>query len=350
MARSRNIKPGFFDNEILGELPALTRLLFIGLWCLADREGRLNDRPKRIKKELLGYDDVTAEDVDQMLQQLNDNGFIIRYTVGTEKYIQVINFLKHQNPHCKEQASIIPPPEKGETGRRDPDGSEEERTAGEPENKENYASTIQAPCKYDTCTGKAVLIPDSLNLIPDSLNTLLCVDEQTHKERGRVDSSDGLTVAEDDNRVKGRVASDSMADVREHQAAEKTEGGTQEAPGDGEKRKKSPDWKTATTAMEIRFCKFWDEYPDVRCTGKFPCWEKFKKLKVDDELLEQMLSALRTLKQSRQWQREDGQYIPLPLTWLNQRRWEDVHTEVKKSGSGETAGEFTAGFHTSADY
>ena len=71
MARARNIKPGFFDNEILGELPALTRLLFIGLWCLADREGRLQDRPKRIKKELLGYDDVTADDVDTMLQQLN---------------------------------------------------------------------------------------------------------------------------------------------------------------------------------------------------------------------------------------------------------------------------------------
>ena len=101
MARARNIKPGFFDNEILGELPALTRLLFIGLWCLADREGRLQDRPKRIKKELLGYDDVTADDVDTMLQQLNDNGFIQRYEIAGEQYIQVTNFLKHQNPHCK---------------------------------------------------------------------------------------------------------------------------------------------------------------------------------------------------------------------------------------------------------
>ena len=110
MARARNIKPGFFDNEILGELPALTRLLFIGLWCLADREGRLQDRPKRIKKELLGYDDVTAEDVDNMLQQLHDNDFIQRYEIAGEKYIQVINFLKHQNPHCKEQASVIPAP------------------------------------------------------------------------------------------------------------------------------------------------------------------------------------------------------------------------------------------------
>ena len=110
MARARNIKPGFFDNEILGELPALTRLLFIGLWCLADREGRLQDRPKRIKKELLGYDDVTADDVDTMLQQLNDNGFIQRYEIAGEQYIQVTNFLKHQNPHCKEQASVIPAP------------------------------------------------------------------------------------------------------------------------------------------------------------------------------------------------------------------------------------------------
>lgn len=90
MARARNIKPGFFDNEILGELPALTRLLFIGLWCLADREGRLQDRPKRIKKELLGYDDVTADDVDAMLQQLHDNEFIQRYEIAGEKYIQVM--------------------------------------------------------------------------------------------------------------------------------------------------------------------------------------------------------------------------------------------------------------------
>jgi len=42
--RSRNIKPGFFKNEIIAEMPTETRLLFIGLWLLADREGRLEDR------------------------------------------------------------------------------------------------------------------------------------------------------------------------------------------------------------------------------------------------------------------------------------------------------------------
>ena len=58
MARARNIKPGFFLNEELVELPFSTRLLFIGLWTLADRDGRMEDKPKRIKMSLfpaLGY-------------------------------------------------------------------------------------------------------------------------------------------------------------------------------------------------------------------------------------------------------------------------------------------------------
>ena len=56
MARSRNIKPGFFLNDDLAECEPLARLLFAGLWCIADREGRLEDRPKRIKIEVLPYD------------------------------------------------------------------------------------------------------------------------------------------------------------------------------------------------------------------------------------------------------------------------------------------------------
>lgn len=110
MARTRNIKPAFFDNDTLGSLDPLIRLLFIGLWCIADREGRLEDRPRRIKKTLLGYDDVTAEETSGMLQQLADTGFIIRYEVDGTEYIQVTNFSKHQNPNMKEKDSEIPPP------------------------------------------------------------------------------------------------------------------------------------------------------------------------------------------------------------------------------------------------
>ena len=105
MARSRNIKPGFFLNDDLAECDPLARLLFAGLWCIADREGRLEDRPKRIKIEVLPYDNC---DVDELLNQLAKQGFILRYEVGGNRYIQIVNFLKHQNPHKNEVKSVIP--------------------------------------------------------------------------------------------------------------------------------------------------------------------------------------------------------------------------------------------------
>lgn len=107
MARVRFIKPGFFTNDTLAELEPVARLLFIALWCLADREGRLEDRPKRIKAEALPYDNA---DVDQLLDQLMQAGFIIRYTAEGSRWVQVVNFIKHQQPHYKEVASKIPAP------------------------------------------------------------------------------------------------------------------------------------------------------------------------------------------------------------------------------------------------
>ena len=107
MARARNIKPGFFTNDVLAECSALARILFQGLWCHADREGRLEDRPRKLKAEILPYDEC---DTEELLCQLESRGFIVRYSHGAERFIQVVNFCKHQNPHVKEQESTIPAP------------------------------------------------------------------------------------------------------------------------------------------------------------------------------------------------------------------------------------------------
>lgn len=104
MARARNIKPGFFMNDRLAEIEPLGRLLFAGLWTIADREGRLEDRPKKIKAEILPYDNCN---IDNLLNSLAPE-FIIRYSVDGKNYIQIVNFLKHQNPHPREVPSIIP--------------------------------------------------------------------------------------------------------------------------------------------------------------------------------------------------------------------------------------------------
>lgn len=106
MARARNLKPGFFKNELLANINPLGRILFSGLWCLADREGRLEDRPARIKAELLPYDQC---EVEELLKHLDIMNFIKRYKVGGQRYIQIVNFKRHQNPHKKEPKSEIPP-------------------------------------------------------------------------------------------------------------------------------------------------------------------------------------------------------------------------------------------------
>lgn len=107
MARARNIKPGFYTNEDLAECSVWARYIFPGLWMMADREGRLEYRPKKIKGELLRYDNVDAE---PLLLELERFGFIRIYEANGAKYIYVVTFHKHQNPHHRETASVFPPP------------------------------------------------------------------------------------------------------------------------------------------------------------------------------------------------------------------------------------------------
>lgn len=108
MARARNIKPGLFKNEILGVADPLYTILFEGLWMLADREGRLEDRPLRIKGEVFPYRD--GIDASAMLDWLQASGFILRYVVDGKGCILILEFKKHQNPHKNEEPSKIPAP------------------------------------------------------------------------------------------------------------------------------------------------------------------------------------------------------------------------------------------------
>ena len=107
MARARNIKPAFFTNDELSELPPLARLLFIGLWTIADYKGCFEYKPKRLKVQLLPYDDC---DIEQLVSALDKSRFISIYSVQGQTFGKVLNFNKHQNPHKneKEKGSDIP--------------------------------------------------------------------------------------------------------------------------------------------------------------------------------------------------------------------------------------------------
>lgn len=193
MARSRNIKPGFFTNDELAECHPLGRLLFAGLWTIADKEGRLDDRPKKIKAMLLPFDEA---DCDALLQQLNDHKFITRYQVNGGCYIQISNWKKHQNPHCKEAASEIPEPvendkstgqeqckEDAEEEKKDTESSQAVESKGAPEL--HGARMVQASVENSLNPADSLnLIPDSLNPDPDSLDNTQAASATCEGDQG----------------------------------------------------------------------------------------------------------------------------------------------------------------------
>jgi len=164
--RARNIKPGFYHNELLASLSPLARILFSGLWCLADSEGRLEDRPKKIKVQILPYDDC---DVDALLTDLGRTKFITRYEVDGDRFIQINGFHKHQKPHYKEPKSVIPAPKRG------CQSSTDDRPIIEPTSTQTQVNE-NASCAPDS----GLLNVDSGLRIPDDRPT---IDQSSEKAK-----------------------------------------------------------------------------------------------------------------------------------------------------------------------
>lgn len=203
--RIRSIKPEFFKHDILCEMTPLSRILFIGLWCMADCAGRLEDRPKRIKAEVLPYDEA---DIQQMLNDLKDRGFINRYEADGQQVIEIPSFARHQR-----------------------------------------------------ITGKEA---DSLSRFPSVSR------KRTGKQRGNNGETPGFT---------GR-----------------------ETEGKG----------------DDKFPEFWAVYPKKKARDKAAA--AFAKV---TEPVEVLIAAVKRAKESDDWQKDRGKYIPHAATWLNGKRWQD---------------------------
>ena len=108
MARIRSIKPTFFLDSDIASLSPMARIFFIGLWCLADREGRLKDKPRELGVQLIPYDLPNA-DPEALLKELAPR-FILRYEVEGRGYLYIRGFEKHQRPANSEPDSDIPEP------------------------------------------------------------------------------------------------------------------------------------------------------------------------------------------------------------------------------------------------
>lgn len=166
MARSRNIKPGFFKNEVLAGLDPHTRLLFAGLWTLADREGRFEVRLEKIKAEIFPYEQVMLE---SCMAHLWINHFLTFYEGAGKRICQINNWHRHQSPHHKEVASELPP-------------CETEKSFADQDD-------IHAWLKHDPYISQSRFKQngscptDSLNRIPDSLNPCYTAEGESDKSK-----------------------------------------------------------------------------------------------------------------------------------------------------------------------
>lgn len=104
MARIRTIKPEFFTSEDIVNLSPLARLLYIALWCEADREGRMAWKPKTFKMRYFPGDSCSIE---KLCDELLDSGLIVRYG---DQYAYIPAFLSHQHINPREQSSQLPAP------------------------------------------------------------------------------------------------------------------------------------------------------------------------------------------------------------------------------------------------
>jgi len=88
-----------------------------------------------------------------------------------------------------------------------------------------------------------------------------------------------------------------------------------------DKEKEKINNKVSKETYMREFEVFWAAYP--RHTGKQDAYKAFVKLKPDEALMAAILAGIEKQKQSAQWTKDGGQFIPHPATWLNGCRWED---------------------------
>lgn len=115
MARIRTIKPEFFTSEDIVSLSPYARLLYIALWCEADKEGRMAWKPRTFKMRYLPADDVA---IDALCSEIIEAGLVKLYGDG---YAYIPAFHAHQHINPRESASQIPePPESDAQATRKP--------------------------------------------------------------------------------------------------------------------------------------------------------------------------------------------------------------------------------------
>lgn len=93
----RMLDGGIWANEKFSELPAMARLLQIGIINLADDQGRIKAHPAYLRSQIFPYEDVAIEDVRAWLHLIAANSTAFLYEADGKEYVQLINWWEYQS-------------------------------------------------------------------------------------------------------------------------------------------------------------------------------------------------------------------------------------------------------------
>lgn len=116
MARIRSVHPGICSSEDMVDMPAEVERTYVRLWTHCDDDGRAKDNPRLIKAALFPLlDDMTAEVIDEHLDELAKRDLIVRYEVEGVRYLSIPSWERWQKPQ-KKRPSLLPAPSETPTG------------------------------------------------------------------------------------------------------------------------------------------------------------------------------------------------------------------------------------------
>lgn len=113
--------------------------------------------------------------------------------------------------------------------------------------------------------------------------------------------------------------------VRKHRAAKEVGNGQVTDVTDGNAQKRHTDTNTDTKTPlppSGAFLRFWGSWPkSSRKQSRGSCWERWRKADYD-QVADQIIAHVEAMKLSIDWRKDSGAFIPAPLVYLNQRRWD----------------------------
>lgn len=109
MAEKRCISKSISISEKVNTLPdVFDMLLFTWMVTHSDDFGRLYGASTKVKALVIPLLDKSLKEVSESLKRLHDSGCIVWYEIDETKYIQIVNFEKHQTGLHKRTKSKFP--------------------------------------------------------------------------------------------------------------------------------------------------------------------------------------------------------------------------------------------------